>query len=74
MNYDRKTLTDKIVLDLFNNASNPLYYMGKTKDNKKNYLVFECKNPFSKQLVIKNNFAQVETRAYYPHQLYVRTR
>lgn len=74
----RKTLTEKLVLDNFNTSTHPLYFIGKTKmlENKKLnvFLNLQSSNPFAVQTKIKQSYPNVETRAYYPHTLLVKTR
>ena len=74
----RKTLTGKLVLDNFNTSTHPLYFIGKTKtlENKKInvFLILQTANPFTVQTKIKQSYPNVETRAYYPHTLLVKTR
>lgn len=74
----RKTLTEKIVLDSFNTSTYSLYYMGKIKSNNMNkrepFLYFQTDNPFKLQTKIKQSYPNVETRAYYPHTLLIKTR
>lgn len=74
----RKTLTEKLVLDSFNTSTHPLYFIGKTiiLENKKLnvFLNLQTSNPFMVQTKIKQNYPSVETRAYYPHTLLIKTR
>lgn len=74
----RKTLTEKLVLDNFNTSTYSLYFMGRIKstdmDKRKSFLYFQTDNPFKLQSKIKQSYPNVETRAYYPHTLLIKTR
>lgn len=72
--YYRKTLSPSIMNREFNLSSSPLYYIGRIKEDEKNYLVYETNKPMSIQNKIKEFYPEVETRWYYPHKLYVRAR
>lgn len=78
MKSKRKILTAKIVLNGFNTSAHPLYFMGRVtmyeNDKLKTFLNFQAGNPFEAQSRIKQVYPDVETRAYYPHTLLIKTR